>query len=62
MRKIVREKQVVLMLLAAVLVSMFAGAVMAKRLPSQGGIYEQLKSLYRSTVVCRVQLCRGSRA
>src|SRR3989441_1806660 len=43
MRKIVREKQVVLVLLAAVLVSMFAGAVMAKRLPSQGGIYEQLK-------------------
>jgi len=43
MRKIVREKQVVLVLLAAVLVSMFAGAVMAKRLPSQSGIYEQLK-------------------
>src|SRR5256884_8033448 len=43
MRKIVREKQVVLVLLAAVLVSMFAGAVMAKRLPSQGGVYEQLK-------------------
>jgi len=43
MRKIVREKRVVLMLLAAVLVSMFAGAVMAKRLPSQGGVYEQLK-------------------
>ncbi len=43
MRKIVREKQVVLVLLAAVLVSMFAGAVMAKRLPSQGGVYENLK-------------------
>src|SRR2546421_5357522 len=43
MRKIVREKQVVLALLAAVLVSMFAGAVMAKRLPSQGGVYENLK-------------------
>lgn len=43
MRKIVREKQVVLVLLAAVLVSMFAGAVMAKRLPSHGGVYENLK-------------------
>jgi carboxyl-terminal processing protease len=43
MRKIVREKQVMLVLLAAVLVSMFAGAVMAKRLPSQGGVYENLK-------------------
>ena len=43
MRKIVREKQVVLVLLAAVLVSMCAGAVMAKRLPSQGGVYENLK-------------------
>ena len=43
MRKIVREKQVVLVLLATVLVSMFAGAVMAKRLPSQSGIYETLK-------------------
>jgi len=32
-----------LVLLAAVLVSMFAGAVMAKRLPSQGGVYENLK-------------------
>src|SRR5437879_13654333 len=43
MRKIVREKQVVLVLLAAVLVSMCAGAVMAKRLPSQGGVYVNLK-------------------
>jgi carboxyl-terminal processing protease len=43
MKKIVQEKQVVLVLLAAILVSMFAGAVMAKRLPSQGGIWEQLK-------------------
>src|SRR5262245_35090753 len=43
MKKIVREKQVVLVLLAAVLVSIFAGAVMAKRLPSQGGVYENLK-------------------
>lgn len=43
MRKIVREKQVMLVLLAVVLVSMFAGAVMAKRLPSQGGVYENLK-------------------
>ena len=52
MRKIVREKQVVLVLLAAVLVSMFAGAVMAKRLPSQGGSLRAAQSLYRSTVVC----------
>jgi len=43
MRKIIREKQVVLVLVAAVLVSMCAGAVMAKRLPSQAGVYEQLK-------------------
>jgi len=43
MRKIVREKQVILVLLAAVLVSMWAGAVMAKRSPSQGGVYENLK-------------------
>jgi len=43
MRKIVREKQVVLVLLAVVLVSMCAGAVMAKRLPAQGGVYENLK-------------------
>jgi carboxyl-terminal processing protease len=43
MRKIVREKQVILVLLAAVLVSICAGAVMAKRLPSQGGVYENLK-------------------
>lgn len=43
MRKIMRQKQVVLVLLAAVLVSMFAGAVMAKRLPSHGGVYENLK-------------------
>jgi carboxyl-terminal processing protease len=38
----VREKQVVLVLLAAVLVSMCAGVVMAKR-PAQSGVYEQLK-------------------
>jgi carboxyl-terminal processing protease len=43
MRKIVREKQVILVLLAAVLVSICAGAVMAKRLPSQGGVYENLQ-------------------
>ena len=43
MRKIVREKRVILALLAAIVVSMGAGAVMAKRLPSQGGVYEQLK-------------------
>jgi carboxyl-terminal processing protease len=43
MRKMMRQKQVVLVLLAAVLVSMFAGAVMAKRLPSHGGVYENLK-------------------
>jgi len=43
MRKIVREKQMILVLLAAVLVSMWAGAVMAKRSPSQGGVYENLK-------------------
>lgn len=42
MRKMVREKQVVLVLLAAVLVSMCAGVVMAKR-PAQSGVYEQLK-------------------
>ena len=42
MGKIVRKKQIVLMLLAAVLVSMCAGVVMAKRLPAQGGVYEQL--------------------
>jgi carboxyl-terminal processing protease len=42
MRKMVREKQVVLMLLAAVLVSMCAGVVLAKR-PAQSGVYEQLK-------------------
>jgi hypothetical protein len=43
MRKIVREKRIVLVLLAAVLVSMGAGVVMAKRLPAQAGVYEQLK-------------------
>jgi len=44
MRKIVREKQMILVLLAAVLVSMWAGAVMAKRSPSQGGFFgEPLK-------------------
>src|SRR6266702_6136076 len=43
MRQIVRKKQIVLMLLVAVLVSMCAGVVMAKRLPAQGGGYEQLK-------------------
>src|SRR6195256_4673235 len=43
MGKIVRKKQIVLMLLVAVLVSMCAGVVMAKRLPAQGGVYEQLK-------------------
>jgi carboxyl-terminal processing protease len=43
MGKIVQKKQIVLMLIAAVLVSMCAGVVMAKRLPAQGGVYEQLK-------------------
>src|SRR5215475_13829723 len=43
MRKIIRQKQIVLLLLAAVLVSLCAGVVMAKRLPAQGGVYEQLK-------------------
>ena len=43
MGNIVRKKQIVLMLLATVLVSMCAGVVMAKRLPAQGGVYEQLK-------------------
>lgn len=43
MRKIAREKRVVLVLLVTVLVGMFAGAVMAKRLPSQSGVYENLK-------------------
>src|SRR5207244_12139338 len=43
MRQIVRKKQIVLMLLAVVLVSMCAVTVMAKRLPSQGGVYENLK-------------------
>ena len=43
MMKMLREKRVVLVLLAVGLVSMFAGAVMAKRLPSQGGVYENLK-------------------
>jgi carboxyl-terminal processing protease len=43
MGKIVRKKRIVLMLLVAVLVSMCAGVVMAKRLPAQGGVYEQLK-------------------
>src|SRR5262245_60399254 len=43
MRKIMREKRVVLVLLAAVLVSLGAGAVMAKRLPPQSGVYENLK-------------------
>lgn len=40
---IMREKRVVWVLLAVGFVSMFAGAVMAKRLPAQGGVYEQLK-------------------
>ena len=43
MRKIMREKRVILVLLVTVLGSMFAGAVMAKRLPSQSGVYENLK-------------------
>ncbi|MGE3540867.1 MAG: S41 family peptidase [Candidatus Tectimicrobiota bacterium] len=43
MRKMLREKRVVLVLLAVGLVSMCAGAVMAKRLPPQGGVYENLK-------------------
>src|SRR5215468_8355778 len=43
MRQIVRKKQLVLMLLGVVLVSMCAGVVRAKRLPAQGGVYEQLK-------------------
>lgn len=41
--KVVREKRVALVLFVAILVSVFAGAVMAKRLPSQGGVYDQLK-------------------
>ena len=40
-----RKKQIVLMLLAAVLVSMCAGVVMAKRLPAQGESMSSLKSL-----------------
>lgn len=43
MMKILCEKRVVLVLLAVGLVSMCAGVVMAKRLPSQGGVYENLK-------------------
>lgn len=43
MTKILREKRVVLVLLAVGLVGMYAGAVMAKRLPSQSGVYENLK-------------------
>ena len=43
MGNIVRKKQILLTLLAAVLVSLCAGVVMAKRLPAQGGVYEQLK-------------------
>ncbi len=43
MMSIMREKRVVWVLLAVGFVSMFAGAVMAKRLPAQGGVYEQLK-------------------
>jgi carboxyl-terminal processing protease len=43
MKKIVREKRIALVLLTAILVSLGAGVVMAKRLPSQAGVYEQLK-------------------
>lgn len=43
MRKMAREKRVVLVLLVTVVVGMCAGAVMAKRLPLQSGVYENLK-------------------
>lgn len=43
MRKLVREKKLILVLLAAIVVGLGAGAVMAKRLPAHGGVYEQLK-------------------
>ena len=43
MKQIVREKRLILVLLVTVLVGVFAGAVMAKRLPSQSGVYENLK-------------------
>jgi carboxyl-terminal processing protease len=38
-----RDKRVLLLVIAAALLSMFTGAVMAKRLPFQGGAYENLK-------------------
>ncbi|MGQ4807710.1 putative CtpA-like serine protease [Candidatus Entotheonellaceae bacterium PAL068K] len=43
MLQIVREKRVVLLILATLLVSVLTGAVMAKRLPFQGKAYENLK-------------------
>jgi carboxyl-terminal processing protease len=38
-----RDKRVLLLIIAAALLSMFTGAVMAKRLPFQGDAYENLK-------------------
>jgi carboxyl-terminal processing protease len=38
-----RDKRVLLLIIAAALLSMFTGAVMAKRLPFQGEAYENLK-------------------
>ena len=39
-----RDKRVLLLIVAAALLSMFAGAVMAKPLPFQGEAYENLKT------------------
>ena len=39
-----RDKRVLLLIVAAALLSMFTGAVMAKRLPFQGEAYENLKT------------------
>jgi carboxyl-terminal processing protease len=43
MGKLVLKKQIVFMLITIVLLSVCVGVVMAKRLPAQGGVYEQLK-------------------
>jgi carboxyl-terminal processing protease len=39
----VKDKRVLMLIIAAVLLSVFAGGVMAKRLPLQSGAYENLK-------------------
>ena len=54
-----RDKRVLLLIVAAALLSMFTGAVMVKRLPFQGEAYETSRPS-RKSLTHREQLCGGT--